>query len=92
MDPQPSVLEAARQFDWSLPARWRPPLSLPRCQRNLAIALGAKHSEAGTCKAIQAVLATSSRKPVVVHQQLGGVRTARDEARFNEVEEEADGY
>ena len=53
MDPAVlEALEAARQFDWSLPAT----AAATAAARNLAIVLGAKHPEAGTCKAIQAVL------------------------------------
>ena len=46
------ALEAARRFDWSLPAT----AAATAAARNLAIVLGAKHPEAGTCRAIQAVL------------------------------------
>ena len=47
-----TALEAARQCDWSLPAT----SAATAASRDIAIALGAKHPEAGTCKAIQAVL------------------------------------
>ena len=47
-----TALEVARRFDWSLPAT----AAAIAAARDIAIALGAKHPEAGTCKAIQAVL------------------------------------
>ena len=47
-----AALEAARQFDWSLPAT----AAATAAARDIAIALGSKRPEIGTFRAIQAVL------------------------------------